>query len=94
MFWPASIKVMQWTFNPLNGERYPGGPPISFFAEIDAGQSDGLHRGRSSDAIAVRGELARTHRGWADSLQQSTNTTLALRPFDELSGMDNRNAQG
>ena len=25
---PASIKVMQRTFNPLNGERYPGGPPI------------------------------------------------------------------
>jgi hypothetical protein len=26
--WPASIKVMQRTFNPLNRERYPGGPPI------------------------------------------------------------------
>ena len=24
---PASIKVMQRTFNPLNRERYPGGPP-------------------------------------------------------------------
>ena len=27
-FWPASIKVMHRTFNPLNRERYPGGPPI------------------------------------------------------------------
>ena len=27
-FRPASIKVMQRTFNPLNRERYPGGPPI------------------------------------------------------------------
>src|SRR5205814_7789635 len=26
-FRPASIKVMQRTFNPLNRERYPGGPP-------------------------------------------------------------------
>ena len=25
-FRPASIKVMQRTFNPLNGEHYPGGP--------------------------------------------------------------------
>ena len=25
---PASIKVMQRTFNPLNRERYPGGPPF------------------------------------------------------------------
>ena len=24
----AIIKVMQRTFNPLNRERYPGGPPI------------------------------------------------------------------
>lgn len=29
---PASIKVMQRTFNPLNRERYPGGPPIHFTA--------------------------------------------------------------
>jgi hypothetical protein len=28
IFRPASIKVMQRTFNPLNGERYPGGPPF------------------------------------------------------------------
>ena len=28
-FRPASIKVMQRTFNPLNRERYPGGPPIA-----------------------------------------------------------------
>ena len=27
-FRPASIKVMQRTFNPLNRARYPGGPPI------------------------------------------------------------------
>ena len=27
-FRPASIKVMQRTFNPLNRERYPGGPPF------------------------------------------------------------------
>ena len=27
-FRPASIKVMQRTFNPLNRERYPGGPPL------------------------------------------------------------------
>lgn len=26
---PASIKVMQRTFNPWNRARYPGGPPIS-----------------------------------------------------------------
>jgi hypothetical protein len=25
--WPASIEVMQRTFNPWNRERYPGGPP-------------------------------------------------------------------
>ena len=25
--WPASIKVMQRTFNPQNRARYPGGPP-------------------------------------------------------------------
>ncbi len=25
--WPASIEVMQRTFNPRNRERYPGGPP-------------------------------------------------------------------
>ena len=28
-FRPASIKVMQRTFNPLNREDYPGGPPFS-----------------------------------------------------------------
>ncbi len=28
-FRPASIKVMQRTFNPLNRERYPGGPPFA-----------------------------------------------------------------
>ncbi len=28
-FRPASIKVMQRTFNPLNRERYPGGPLFS-----------------------------------------------------------------
>ena len=33
-FRPASIKVMQRTFNPLNGERYPGGPPA--FTEATA----------------------------------------------------------
>jgi hypothetical protein len=27
-FRPASIKVMQRTFNPWNRARYPGGPPI------------------------------------------------------------------
>lgn len=27
-FWPASIKVMQRTFNPWNRVRYPGGPPF------------------------------------------------------------------
>ncbi len=27
-FRPASIKVMQRSFKPLNGERYPGGPPV------------------------------------------------------------------
>ena len=27
-FRPASIKVMQRTFNPLNRERYPGGPRL------------------------------------------------------------------
>jgi len=26
--WPASIKVMQRSFKPLNRERYPGGPPL------------------------------------------------------------------
>src|ERR1017187_587444 len=26
--WPASIKVMQRTFNPWNRAHYPGGPPI------------------------------------------------------------------
>jgi hypothetical protein len=28
-FRPASIKVMQRTFNPWNRERYPGGPPVA-----------------------------------------------------------------
>src|SRR5450755_3738231 len=28
LIWPASIKVMQRTFNPQNRARYPGGPPI------------------------------------------------------------------
>ena len=28
-FGPASIKVMQRTFNPQNRARYPGGPPVS-----------------------------------------------------------------
>ena len=27
--WPASIKVMQRTFNPQNRAHYPGGPPAS-----------------------------------------------------------------
>ena len=26
--WAGSIKVMQRTFNPWNGEHYPGGPPF------------------------------------------------------------------
>ena len=35
--WPASIRVMQRTFNPLNRERYPGGPPDSMPGRLTAG---------------------------------------------------------
>ena len=45
-FWPASIKVMQRTFNPLNWERYPGGPPSSDWSDgvVDCWSVAGIWR--------------------------------------------------
>ena len=46
-FRPASIKVMQRSFKPLNRERYPGGPPFAESSNRRTAPFEGAYVGAS-----------------------------------------------
>ncbi len=62
-FRPASIKVMQRTFNPLNRERYPGGPPLPGRLTSRTSPFEGERGGANPSPAANHSPLAQNESG-------------------------------
>ena len=83
-FRPASIKVMQRTFNPLNRERYPGGPPFLLGGDCDS-RSEQLRFGHPY----CKAWEAQSHHVWPTPRNRGA-PIWAISVGDEGDGIQNR----